>query len=82
MTFERLRRLTPSKIRRLTDRELEELTEAIQIMTVDYSIVKDLIKDRNDFRVCYSKLIEQIRLLGVEPCIDYYSLYKRGKSNV
>lgn len=79
MTFKRLRRLTPSKIRRLTDRELEELTEAIQTMTVDYSIVKDLIKDRNDFRVCYGKLIEQIRLLGVEPCIDYYSLYKRGK---
>lgn len=80
MTFIQLRRLTPNKIRRLTDRELQELTEAIQTMTVDYSIVKDLIKDRNDFRVCYSKLIEQIRLLGVEPCIDYYSLYKRGKN--
>ncbi len=79
MKLKQLRRLTPNKIRSLTDRELEELTEAIQTMTVDYSIVMDLIRDRNDFRVCYSKLREQIRLLGVEPCIDYYSLYKRGK---
>lgn len=79
MKLSQLRRLTPIKIRRLSDRELEELTEAIQTMAVDYSIVMDLIRDRNDFRVCYSKLREQIRLLGVEPCIDYYSLYKRGK---
>ena len=82
MKLKQLRRLTPNKIRRLTDRELQELTEAIQTMAVDYSIVIDLIRDRNDFRVCYSKLREQIRLLGVEPCVDYYSLYKRGKTNV
>ena len=82
MKLKQLRRLTPNKIRRLTDRELEDLCESIETMTVDYTIVRDLIQDRNDFRLCYSKLIEQLRLLGVEPCVDYYSLYKRGKSNV
>ena len=82
MKLKQLRRLTPNKIRRLTDRELEDLCESIGTMTVDYTIVRDLIQDRNDFRLCYSKLIEQLRQLGVTPCVDYYSLYKRGKKNV
>ena len=77
MTLKALYNLTPDKVKRMTVRELDELIEAITVIVTDYQVVKDLITDRNDYRLCYDKLRIQIQDLGVEPCINYYNLHNR-----
>lgn len=69
-------KLTPSKIRSLTFDELHEFIKVVQSYRIDYEIVRDLIKDRNDMRLCYNKLKNQLLDAGLTPCIDYYRLHK------
>lgn len=64
--------LTPEDIKRMTDEELIKLCEFLQVKSVDFVIVKDLIRDRNEFRSCYNKLYGQLLALGVEPAINYF----------
>lgn len=70
-----LRKLTE----KLTDDELMEFIKTIQKYRIDFVIVKDLIKDRNDMRYCYNKLKTQLEENGIKPCIDYYRLNEGDK---
>lgn len=71
--------LTPETVRTMDDKDLIKLIEYAQTTAVDIRIVKDLIRDRNDMKNCYNKLYEQLQDLGVEPCIDYFSMGKTGR---
>lgn len=70
-------KLTPSKIRSLSFDELYEFIKVVQSYRIDFEIVRDLIKDRNDLRLCYSKLKNQLLDAGLVPCIDYYRLHNK-----
>ena len=70
-------KLTPSKIRSLSFDELYEFIKVIQSYRIDFEIVRDLIKDRNDLRLCYNKLKNQLIDAGMDPCIDYYRLHNK-----
>lgn len=70
--------LRPDMIRKLTTEELLEFIEVIQSYRIDFVIVRDLIHDRNDFRLCYNKLYNQLLDNGIKPVIDYYSKEERG----
>ena len=56
----------------------EEQFEVLEMLKTDYVVVKDLIRDRNEFRTGYYKLADQLRDLGVEPKETSYlkGLYK------
>lgn len=56
----------------------EEQFEVLEMLKTDYVVVKDLIRDRNEFRRGYYILADQIRDLGVEPKETSYlkGLYK------
>ena len=69
--------LTPSKIRSLTFDELREFIKVVQSYRIDYEVVRDLMKDRNDFRLCYNKLKNQLLDAGLTPCVDYYKLHQK-----
>jgi len=71
--------LTPETVRTMNDEDLNKLIKNAQRHAIDFRIVQDLIKDRNDMRICYNKLYEQLQGLGVEPCINYYSMGKTGR---
>lgn len=71
--------LTPDVVRTMDDESLNKLIKYAQRNAADTRIVQDLIKDRNDMRTCYNKLYEQLQGLGVEPCINYYSMGKTGR---
>lgn len=71
--------LTPEVVRTMEDEELRKLIKYAQMRAVDFRIVQDLIKDRNDMKNCYNKLYEQLQDLGVEPCIDYFNMGKTGR---
>lgn len=70
--------LTPEKLRELDDKELTRIIELLNVTSADLIVVRDLIKDRNDFRRCYNKLVHQLQDLGVEPCTDYYKFSARS----
>lgn len=71
--------LTPEAVRTMDEDELRKLIKYAQTTAVDIRIVQDLIRDRNDMKTCYNKLYEQLQDLGVEPCIDYFSMGKTGR---
>lgn len=56
----------------------EEQFEILEMLKTDYVVVKDLIKDRNEFRRGYHLLADQLHDLGIEPKETYYlkGLYK------
>ena len=56
----------------------EEQFEVLEMLKTDYVVVKDLIRDRNEFRRGYYILANQLRDLGVEPEETSYlkGLYK------
>lgn len=56
----------------------EEQFEVLEMLKTDYVVVKDLIRDRNEFRTGYYKLADQLHDLGVEPNTTSYlkGLYK------
>jgi hypothetical protein len=70
-------KLTPSKIRSLSFDELHEFIKVVQSYRIDYEVVRDLMKDRNDMRLCYNKLKNQLLDEGLTPCIDYYRLHNK-----
>ena len=70
-------KLTPSKIRSLSFEELYEFIQVVKSYRIDYEVVRDLMKDRNDFRLCYNKLKNQLIDEGLTPCIDYYRLHQK-----
>lgn len=79
---ERLSRMniTPQYLRDLDNKRLSEVCEFIMTKAVDQTVVNDLIRDRNDFRYCYFKLIAQLQDLGVEPVVEYDKLhYTKGE---
>jgi len=71
--------LTPKIVRTMNDEDLNKLIKYAQKQAIEFRIVQDLIKDRNDMRTCYNKLYNQLQGLGVKPCIDYYSMGKTGR---
>lgn len=71
--------LTPEVVRAMDDKELKKLIRYAQTTAADIRVVEDLIKDRNDMQNCYNKLYKQLQDLGVEPCIDYFSMGKTGR---
>ncbi len=71
--------LTPEAVRTMEDEELIKLINFAQTNATDIRIVQDLIRDRNDMKTCYNKLYKQLQDLGVEPCIDYFSMGKTGR---
>ena len=71
--------LTPDDIKAMSKDDLEKLINFIQRKSADFSIVNDLIRDRNEFRACYNKLVKQLQDLGIEPIVDYYRLGKTGR---
>ncbi len=71
--------LTPETVRTMEEDELLKLIKYAQTTATDIRIVQDLIRDRNDMKTCYNKLYKQLQDLGVEPCIDYYSMGKTGR---
>lgn len=71
--------LTPDDIRAMSKEDLEKLVNFIHRKSADFVIVNDLIRDRNEFRACYNKLVNQLQELGVTPAVDYYRLGKTGR---
>lgn len=71
--------LTPDIVRTMNDEDLNKLIKYAQKQAVEFRIVQDLIKDRNEMKYCYNKLYEQLQGLGVEPCINYYFMGKTGR---
>lgn len=56
----------------------EEQFEVLEMLKTDYVVVKDLIRDRNEFRRGYYLLADQLHDLGIEPKETSYlkGLYK------
>lgn len=71
--------LTPDIVRTMNDEDLNKLIKYAQKQAIEFRIVQDLIKDRNEMKYCYNKLYKQLQDLGVKPCIDYYKLGKTGR---
>ena len=71
--------LTPDAIRAMSEDDLYKLVNFIHRKSVDFVIVNDLIRDRNEFRACYNKLVNQLHDLGIQPVVDYYRLGKTGR---
>ena len=71
--------LTPEAVRTMDNEDLNKLIKYAQKTAIDFRIAQDLIKDRNDMKYCYNKLYGQLQDLGVEPCINYYSMGKTGR---
>lgn len=71
--------LTPDDIKAMSKDDLDKLINFIQRKSADFSIVNDLIRDRNEFRACYNKLVNQLQDLGIAPIVDYYRLGKAGR---
>lgn len=71
--------LTPDIVRTMNDEDLKKLIKYAQKQAIEFRIVQDLIKDRNEMKYCYNKLYEQLQRLGVKPCIDYYTMGKTGR---
>lgn len=62
-------KMTPERFELLS---YEEKLEFLSIYKTDYEVVKDLIRDRNEFRLGYIRLFKQLKALGVEPDETYY----------
>ena len=71
--------LTPKIVRTMNDEDLNKLIKYAQKQAIEFRIVQDLIKDRNEMKYCYNKLYAQLQDLGVEPCINYFSMGKTGR---
>lgn len=73
--------LTPDDIRAMDDKQLSNLINLLLVKSTDFSIVQDLIRDRNDFKRDYFMLVDQLTNLGIKPVINYYQQNKKRKSN-
>ena len=62
-------KMTPERFELLS---YEEKLEFLSIYKTDYEVVKDLIRDRNEFRLGYIRLFKQLKALGVAPDESQY----------
>lgn len=64
----------------------EDQYEILETLKTDYEVVRDLIRDRNEFMRGYFILSKQLQEVGIEPKYDYYNgkenYKKRGSENV
>lgn len=69
LTLKKIERMTPQKFKELS---VEEQYEFLSIARADYETVKDLIRDRNEFRDLYYQLRAQLIDNGITPVNDYW----------
>lgn len=61
MTLERFKRL-----------DYAEQLQYIEDAENNKTVVRDLIRDRNEFKQCYFTLYAQLKDAGITPAADYY----------
>lgn len=69
LTLKKIERMTPQAFKELS---VEEQYEFLTIVRADYETVKDLIRDRNEFRDLYYQLRAQLIDNGITPVNDYW----------
>ena len=69
LTLKKIERMTPQKFKEMS---VEEQYEFLYIVRADYETVKDLIRDRNEFRDLYYQLRAQLIDNGITPVNDYW----------
>lgn len=76
MNKKQVEAMTPDRFKRL---DYAEQIEFLEVCKADYAVIKDLIRDRNEFRDLYYKLYKQLKDHGIEPFKDYFVDVKKGR---
>ena len=66
--------MTPERFKRL---DYAEQVQFLQDAENNKATVRDLIRDRNEFKQCYFTLYAQLKDAGLTPATDYYKLHNR-----
>lgn len=66
-------------VKRFLGLSYEDQVEVLETLKTDYEVVRDLIRDRNDFRRGYFILLKQLEEVGIEPKYSYYNIRENYK---